>query len=119
MQLACSAEEWNALCSKGQGSPFVHERAAWDACVAKRDGVLAALSDEAIKEISRTIKFSRGGLAHFTYEKASRELAPVEVSKLFELFGISPTLAKDYEHHYCEKRGTCSMKTNSICTSNC
>ena len=119
MQLARSVEEWDALCSRGQDSPFVHDKSAWDACVSKRDGVLGELSDEAIEEISKTIEFSQGGLAHFTYEKAGRELGKTQIDRIFELFGIGRTLATSYKDHYCKKKGTCSSKLFRICTSNC
>ena len=119
MQLASTVEEWHTLCANCRNSPFVHDRKGWDSRAKAKDGVLASLSTDAIEEITNTIEFAQGGLAHFAYGKANKELGNTRIDELFEVFGLSSILAARFMDKYCEEKGTCSLRYESMCTSNC
>ena len=113
---------------------------------ATSDSPLGALSSGARARFLSSLTFNQRGVTGFHYGDLQAELTASQIVPLLALFGVEKDVAiipnvrvesasdrrtiksfelidaseeTDYKGYYCPSPGTCTVKNDSICTSNC
>ena len=118
------------------------------AAAAESGSPLSALSSGARTRFVASITFNEKGITGFHYDDLQRELTASQIVAVLRLFGVEKDVAiipnvrvetasdqralrvfqllgppadegTDYKGYWCASPATCTIKNDSICTSNC
>jgi hypothetical protein len=116
---AQTEREWWALL-KSKDKTVIRSMKDWKAALADpKRNPLKGCSPSAVKHFTRHLKFANGGLGHADYSQVIEALNYPQFQGLWGAFGLGMGLFDDHSGYYCESKGTCSVLSYCICTSNC
>ena len=116
---AQTEREWWALL-KSKDKTVIRSMEDWRAALADpKTNPLQGCSPKAVQHFTKNLKFVNGGLGHADYTQIGRELNYFQFRDLWSRFGLGMDLFADHDGYYCESKGTCYVRTSSLCTSNC
>ncbi|OHV86214.1 hypothetical protein [Mesorhizobium sp. ORS 3428] len=115
-ELANTPAEFDALGEAAANHDYITDKRRWEAARSAKIGVLAKLSEEALRQFDASALFWRGCLISAHFEKVELELTADELASFWALFGLGAGVLAYASGYVCA--GRCKPLRTHYCYFN-